>query len=163
MMYLIILLLALAGHILAQAIPGLGFGPVYLMQRTSSYLVEYSTIMRAPKAPDTQRGVVAVWPGINTDARPTNLVQTILSGGMVRSLVTPSGRLICTSLWLVLTYVSISSGPFAPAPKLRQISGVHLQVQTLAFAPRNRERAFLLTEAKICTSTVRNQLMSISG
>lgn len=85
-MHLLLLTLALVGHVLAQ-VPGLGFGPYYMMQRTSSHLVEYSTIMRAPKAPDTQRGVVAVWPGINTDARPTNLIQTILSGGTVRSLV----------------------------------------------------------------------------
>jgi hypothetical protein len=86
-MIFLIHILALAGHIQAQA-PGLGFGPYYMMQRTSSYLVEYSTVLRVPKVPESQRGIFVIWPGINTDATPTNLVQTILGGGgMVKSLV----------------------------------------------------------------------------
>lgn len=81
----LILLFVLAGHIQAQV--GLGFGPYYMMQRTSSYLVEYTTILRAPKAPESQRGLVVIWPGINTDATPTNLVQTIIGAAGVKKLV----------------------------------------------------------------------------
>src|ERR1700712_976796 len=79
-------ILALASLIQAQ-VPGLGFGPTYMMQRTSSYLVEYSTILRVPKYPDSQRGLIVIWPGINTDARPTNLVQTCIGGGSARTFV----------------------------------------------------------------------------
>jgi hypothetical protein len=85
MIYLI-LILALTWHIHAQ-VPGLGFGPVFMMQRTSSYLVEYSTTLRVPKAPESQKGIIVIWPGINTDASPTNLVQTCIGGGMAKALV----------------------------------------------------------------------------
>lgn len=56
-----------------------------MMQRTSSYLVEYSTTLRVPKYPDSSKGLIVIWPGINTDARPTNLVQTCIGAGGARS------------------------------------------------------------------------------
>jgi hypothetical protein len=72
-----IIILILVGQIQAQ-VPGLRFGPVWEMTRTSSHIVDFSTTLRVPKAPDTPQNLVAIWPGINTDARPTNLVQTCI-------------------------------------------------------------------------------------
>ncbi|QDS74256.1 hypothetical protein FKW77_003058 [Venturia effusa] len=79
----LLLLLALTALTCAQ-VPGLGFGPTYMMQRTSSYLVEYSTTLRVPKYPDSSKGLIVIWPGINTDARPTNLVQTCIGAAAAR-------------------------------------------------------------------------------
>lgn len=82
-------ILALATLTQAQ-VPGLNFGPSYMMQRTSSYLIEYTTILRVPKYPDSSKGLIVIWPGINTDARPTNLVQTCIGAAGARSFVSSS-------------------------------------------------------------------------
>ncbi|RDI81906.1 hypothetical protein Vi05172_g8019 [Venturia inaequalis] len=82
----LLLTLSTLTHVHAQVPdpPGLGFGPTYLMPRTSSYLIGYSTTLRVPRYPGTSEGLAVVWPGINTDARPTNLVQTIVGAERAR-------------------------------------------------------------------------------
>jgi hypothetical protein len=63
----------------AQQMPaGLRWGPAYEIPRTSSYILESDTILRIPNPPEIPQNLVAVWPGINTDANPSNLVQSCI-------------------------------------------------------------------------------------
>ncbi|KAF2663632.1 hypothetical protein BT63DRAFT_460747 [Microthyrium microscopicum] len=101
----LITLFALAGLIEAQ-VPGLDFGPVFMMQRTTSYLVEYSGVLRVPKVPDSPKGLVVVWPGINTDARPTNLVQTCIGAGSAIKSFCPGGK-VAANQWCGFTSTNI--------------------------------------------------------
>lgn len=55
----LVVLLVFASHTNAQ-VPGLNFGPMWMLQRTSSYLVEYSTVLKVPKAPDNNRGLIVI-------------------------------------------------------------------------------------------------------
>jgi len=83
-MLLLTLILALVECVQAQ-IPGLGFGPTYIFSVRNTYLTEYSTVLRVPEYPKSPRGLVVLWPGINTDARPTNLAQTIVGAGSAKA------------------------------------------------------------------------------
>lgn len=129
---LLLSFLALAGIIQAQ-VPGLGFGPTYMMQRTSSYLVEYSTTLRVPVYPASQRGLIVIWPGINTDARPTNLVQTCIGGGSARTFVTYALKREVFS--------SQIQGLFVQAVEQQASNGVLSPPQILESVSRRAERA----------------------
>lgn len=80
-------LLALATGVLADLPAGLSFGPSYYMDGTSlkTYLTGYSTTLRLPKYPAESKGLIVIWPGINTDTDPTNLVQTCVGAGDARA------------------------------------------------------------------------------
>jgi hypothetical protein len=87
-MILFVLILALVRHIHAQyaGVSGLFFGPAYTVTPPSSVsIVEYSTILRVPKAPDFSKGLLVIWPGINSPGDPTNLVQTCIGVGQAKA------------------------------------------------------------------------------
>jgi hypothetical protein len=104
-MLYVVAFLALVGSIQAQ-VPGLGFGPVYMMQQTSSYLVEYSTILHVPNPPESTKGLVVIWPGINTDANPTNLIQTCIGAAQTKELVETFSHSPCSNFHCHLAHVS---------------------------------------------------------
>lgn len=83
-MIFLILILALARHIHAQyaGVPGLFFGPAYIVQPPpSTSIVEYKTILTVPKVPNFSKGLLVIWPGINSPGDPTNLVQSCIGVG----------------------------------------------------------------------------------
>jgi hypothetical protein len=83
-----ILILSLARHIYAQyaGVQGLFFGPAYMVSPPpSASIVEYSTILTVPKVPNFSKGLLVIWPGINTPGDPTNLVQTCIGVGGAKS------------------------------------------------------------------------------
>jgi hypothetical protein len=90
-MIVILLILAFARHIHAQyaGVSGLFFGPAYTVTPPSSSaaIVEYSTILKVPKVPNFSKGLLVIWPGINTPGDPTNLVQTCIGVGGAKSYV----------------------------------------------------------------------------
>jgi hypothetical protein len=87
-MIFLILILAQATHIHAQyaGVSGLFFGPAYTVTPPSSAsIVEYSTILRVPKVPNFSKGLLEIWPGINSPGDPTNLVQTCIGVGQAKA------------------------------------------------------------------------------
>jgi hypothetical protein len=84
-MIVLVLILTLVRHIHAQyaGVSGLFFGPAYTVTPPSgaASIVEYSTILKVPKVPNFTKGLLVIWPGINTPGDPTNLVQTCIGVG----------------------------------------------------------------------------------
>jgi hypothetical protein len=84
-MIFFILLLAVVKHVHAQynGVSGLFFGPAYTVTPPSSAgsILEYSTALKVPKVPNFSKGLLVIWPGINTPGDPTNLVQTCIGVG----------------------------------------------------------------------------------
>ncbi len=80
--------LALVRHIHAQyvGVSGLFFGPAYMVNPPSGVsIVEYSTILTVPKVPNFSKGLLVIWPGINSPGDPTNLVQTCIGVGQAKA------------------------------------------------------------------------------
>jgi hypothetical protein len=87
-MIFLLFILALVRIVHAQyaGVSGLFFGPAYMVTPPSSAsIVEYSTILKVPKVPNFSKGLLVIWPGINSPGDPTNLVQTCIGVGGAKS------------------------------------------------------------------------------
>jgi len=113
-MIFFILLLTLARHICAQyaGVSGLFFGPAYTVTpRSGAAIVEYSTILRVPKVPNFSKGLLVIWPGINTPGDPTNLVQSCIGVGGAKAFCRAAR--VAADQWCAFTSTNMGASPRA--------------------------------------------------
>jgi hypothetical protein len=75
---LLLSLASLWSLILAQGGNYYRFGPAFSLGPTQSYIVYAETTLYPGKTPQPQLDRLALWAGMGTDAKPSNLIQAII-------------------------------------------------------------------------------------